>query len=164
MRNDTPLKRGFKRFSGLFAEFSIGEFGVWFFDFTNRILLPQNLWCQDDIKTPGILLLFLLVLLCNKFENKIHKCPLNSFCIAKNDKSWLNPLNKSVPILTTYCTLSEFINVLKNCTFQFTHNDVQSEEEKLEYLMSLYFCSWVTNLHSKGTHHQDKGFESDRLE
>ena len=28
--------------------------------------------------------------------------------------------------------------------------------------MSVYFYSWVTNLHSKGTHHQDKELESDR--
>ena len=42
------------------------------------------------------------------------------------------------------------------------NNDFQSEKEKLEYLMPLYFCSWVTNLHSKGTHHQDKELESDR--
>ena len=31
IRNNTPLKRGFKRLFGLYAAFSIGEFVVWFF-------------------------------------------------------------------------------------------------------------------------------------
>ena len=54
--NNTPLKRGFKRLSGLYAVSWIGEFTVSFFDVVNKLIIawgwtelikltrPENNW------------------------------------------------------------------------------------------------------------------------
>ena len=76
IRNNTPLKRGFKRLFGLYAAFSIGEFVVWFLSHEQVIiptksLIPSRPNNKVKLRHPVFSLIFLLVLLGIKFENKI---------------------------------------------------------------------------------------------